>query len=256
MFYLEPLPKITALAITLNEAEVLPDFLRSLDFVDEIIIVDSFSKDQTVAIAKKHEKVTVFERAFDNFSAQKNFAISKASHEWILFFDPDEEITPEVKNEILATLQHPTADAYFIRRQLYFMGKKIKYSGFQTDWVIRLFKKNKGTYNGNLVHETLDINGTTGKLKSRVPHHTYKNFDDYTRKLHRYSKLQAQMLYEKKKRPHLGHFFFRPFYRFWHQYLLRLGILDGKEGFILAYINAFSVFKRYVNLWLLYRKIN
>jgi len=135
------------------------------------------------------------------------------------------------------------------------MGKKIKYSGFQTDWVIRLFKKECGKYDGNLVHETLQVTGATSKLKTRVPHHTYKSFDDYTGKLHRYSQLQAQMLYEKKKKPNLSHFLFRPFYRFWHQYLLRLGILDGKEGFILAYINAFSVFKRYVNLWLLYRKI-
>ncbi|MEZ4858106.1 MAG: glycosyltransferase family 2 protein [Flavobacteriaceae bacterium] len=253
---MEQQPKITALAITLNEAEVLHAFLKSLDFVDEIILVDSFSSDDTVIIAKQFEKVTIYERAFDNFSAQKNFAISKASNEWILFFDPDEEITPEVKTEILQTLQNPVADAYYIRRQLYFMGKKIKYSGFQTDWVIRLFKKGCGTYNGNLVHETLEVTETTGKLKTRVPHHTYKSFDDYTGKLHRYSRLQAQMLYDKGIRPNLTHFFFRPFYRFWHQYLLRLGILDGKEGFILAYINAFSVFKRYVNLWLLYRKIN
>lgn len=252
---MEELPKITALAITLNEAEVLPDFLKSLDFVNEIIIVDSHSTDETVAIAKQFEKVRVFERTFDHFSAQKNFAISKASNDWVLFFDPDEEITPEVKNEILETLKTPKADAYFIRRQLYFMGKKIKYSGFQTDWVIRLFKKDCGKYNGNLVHETLEITGTTAKLKARVPHHTYKNFDDYTGKLHRYSILQAKMLYEKKKKPNLFHFLFRPWYRFWHQYILRLGILDGKEGFILAYINAFSVFKRYVNLWLMYRKI-
>lgn len=253
---MEQQPKITALAITLNEAEVLPDFLKSLDFVDEIIIVDSHSTDDTVAIAKQFEKVKVFERTFDNFSAQKNFAISKASNDWVLFFDPDEEITHEVKTEILETLKNPKADAYYIRRQLYFMGKKIKYSGFQTDWVIRLFKKECGKYDGNLVHETLKVTGTTGKLKTRVPHHTYKSFDDYTGKLHRYSRLQAQMLYEKKKKPNLSHFLFRPFYRFWHQYILRLGILDGKEGFILAYINAFSVFKRYVNLWLMYRKIN
>ena len=252
---MEKHPKITALAITLNEEATLPGFLQSLDFVDEIIIVDSFSTDKTLAIAKQHDKVKVYERTFDNFSSQKNFAISKASNEWILFFDPDEEITPEVKKEVLETLQNPKADAYYLRRQLYFMGKKIKYSGFQTDWVIRLFKKNRGSYNGSLVHETLVIEGTTAKLKSRVPHHTYKSFDDYTAKLHRYSSLQAKMLYEKGKRPNLSHFFFRPFYRFWHQYLLRLGILDGKEGFILAYINAFSVFKRYVNLWLLYRKI-
>jgi hypothetical protein len=104
------------------------------------------------------------------------------------------------------------------------------------------------------VHETLTATGKTGKLKSRLPHHTYKSFDDYTAKLHHYSKLQAQMLYEKGKKPSLVHFLWRPWYRFWHQYLIRLGILDGKEGFILAYINAFSVFKRYVNLWLLYRK--
>jgi hypothetical protein len=102
----------------------------------------------------------------------------------------------------------------------------------------------------------LDANGATAKLKSRLPHHTYKSFDDYTGKLHRYSALQARMLYDKGEKPNLFHFLFRPCYRFWHQYILRLGILDGKEGFILAYINAFSVFKRYVNLWLLYRRIN
>jgi len=253
---LEKHPKITALAITLNEAANLPDFLKSLDFVDEIIIVDSFSTDNTVTIAKQFEKVTVFERAFDNFSSQKNYALSKASNDWVVFFDPDETITAEVKNEILDILKNPIADAYFIKRENYFMKKRIKYSGFQSDWVIRLFKKDKGTYNGNLVHETLDISGKTGKFKSRLPHNTYKGFDEYMSKLHRYSKLQAQMLYDKKKRPKLTHFFIRPLYRFWHQYLIRLGILDGKIGFILAYTIAFSVFKRYVNLWLLYRKIN
>ncbi len=250
------IPNISALAITLNEAENIQSFIESLDFVDEIIIVDSFSTDETVTLAQQFEKVTVHQRKFDNFSEQKNYAISKASNDWILFFDPDEEITSDVKKEILQTLQNPKADAYFIRRQLYFMGKKIKYSGFQTDWVVRLFHKNHGKYDGNLVHETLHVTGTTGKLKTRVPHHTYKSFDDYTAKLHRYSSLQARMLYEKGKKPRWFHFVFRPLYRFWHQYLLRLGILDGKEGFILAYINAFSVWKRYINLWLLYRKLN
>lgn len=247
--------KISALAITLNEAEHLEQFIKSLWFVDEIIIVDSFSEDDTVAIASKFDKVTVVQREFDNFSDQKNFAISQASSEWLVFFDPDEEISREIGEEILATLQDPKAKAYAVKRELYFMGKRIKYSGFQTDWVIRLFHKENGRYNGNLVHETLMVSGTTAKLKTRLPHHTYKSFDDYTAKLHRYSALQARMMYEKKKRPNLFHFLFRPLYRFWHQYLLRLGILDGKEGFILAYINAFSVFKRYVNLWLLYRKI-
>ena len=244
------------MAITLNEAEVIEDFIKSLWFADEIIIVDSFSTDQTKALASKHEKVTVLERKFDNFSEQKNYAISQATHDWVVFFDPDEEITKAMADEIKLSLTAPKAIAYFVKRELYFMGKRIKYSGFQTDWVIRAFNKNHCHYNGNLVHETLDAKGITAKLKTRLPHHTYKSFDDYTAKLHRYSALQARMLYDKKKKPNLFHFMFRPFYRFWHQYLLRLGILDGKEGFILAYINAFSVFKRYVNLWLLYRRID
>ena len=248
--------KISALAITLNEAEVIEDFIKSLWFADEIIIVDSYSTDATVALASQHEKVKVVKRKFDNFSEQKNYAISQATNDWAVFFDPDEEVTKPMADEILKTLATPKAIAYFVKRELYFMGKRIKYSGFQTDWVIRIFNKNHCSYNGNLVHETLDANGATAKLKSRLPHHTYKSFDDYTGKLHRYSALQARMLYDKGKKPNLFHFLFRPCYRFWHQYILRLGILDGKEGFILAYINAFSVFKRYVNLWLLYRRIN
>ncbi|MBX2827835.1 MAG: glycosyltransferase family 2 protein [Flavobacteriaceae bacterium] len=248
--------KISAVAITLNEASVIEDFIKSLHFVDEIIIVDSHSTDDTAALASQFDKVKVVLRKFDNFSDQKNFAIDQATHDWILFFDPDEEITQALAQEIQSVLKNPKADAYRVKRQLHFMGKRIKYSGFQTDWVVRIFRKEKGRYNGNLVHETLDVSGTLGKLKSRLPHHTYKSMDDYTGKLHRYSSLQARMLYKKGKKPNLYHFLFRPWYRFWHQYILRLGILDGKEGFILAYINAFSVFKRYVNLWLLYRKIN
>lgn len=253
---MENTTKISALAITLNEAEAIEDFIKSLWFADEIIIIDSYSSDDTVALASQHEKVTVLKRKFDNFSEQKNYAISQAKNDWVVFFDPDEEVTQDMAKEILDALKAPKAIAYYVKREMYFMGKRIKYSGFQTDWVIRAFKKEHCQFNGDLVHETLDAKGTTTKLKTRLPHHTYKNFDDYTSKLHRYSVLQARMMYAKKKKPNLFHFLFRPCYRFWHQYLLRLGILDGKEGFILAYINAFSVFKRYVNLWLLYRKIN
>lgn len=230
-------------------------FLESLEFADEIIIVDSNSTDETVSLASKFEKVKIYQREFDDFSSQKNYAISLASNQWIVFFDPDEEITPLLKTEILSTLRNPKANAYYIRRQLYFMGKKISFSGFQTDWVIRLFNKNYCSYNGSLVHETIQADGPTARLKTRLPHHTYKSYDDYIRKLDRYSGLQAQMLFEKGKKATYWHLVFRPMYRFLHQYLLRLGILDGKEGFILAYINAQSVFNRYVKLHLLKKKL-
>lgn len=231
-------------------------YLKSLWFADEIIIVDSFSSDATVAIASAHEKVTVYQRSFDNFSAQKNFALSKAANDWVVFFDLDEEITTTLSEEIIKTLKNPKANAYFVKRDFHFMKKRIKYSGMQNDFVIRVFNKNHCRYNNNLVHEALEVVGETAKLKQHLPHHTYKSLDDYTQKLHKYSALQAKMLYEKKKKPNWYHFLFRPWYRFWHQYLIRLGILDGKEGFILAYTSAFATFKRYVNLWMLYRKID
>lgn len=247
--------KISALAITLNEAASIDDFIKSLWFADEIIIVDSFSTDETVAIASKHEKVTVHQRVFDNFSAQKNLAISKANNDWVVFFDPDEEITQPLAEEILKTVENPKAIAYSVKRDFYFMGKRIKYSGLQNDHVVRLFNKNHCKYNSNLVHERLEAEGQTSFLKTTLPHHTYKSFDDYLSKMNRYSALQAQMLFEKGKKATWFHFFVRPGYRFWNQFLFRGGFLDGKEGFILAYVSAFSVFKRYVNLWLLHRKM-
>lgn len=248
--------KITALAITLNEADNIEAYIESLWFAEEIIIIDSFSTDGTVELAKKYEKVKVFQRPFNNFSDQKNFAISQAKNDWVTFFDPDEQVTRKLAEEIVKTLTNPRAIGYYVKRDYYFMGKLLKYSGIQNDYIIRIFNKNFCRYNANLVHELLIANGKTLRLKNHLPHHTYKSFDDYTAKMHHYSQLQSVMLYEKGRKPTLYHFFFRPFYRFGYQFFFRLGFLDGKEGFILAYLNAFSVFKRYVNLWLLYRKID
>lgn len=247
--------KISAVAITLNEAAHIDRYIKNLWFADEIILVDSYSTDNTVALASKYDNVKVYKREFDNFSAQKNYAISLAKNDWVTFFDLDEVITKSLAEEILEVAKNPKVIAYSVKRANHFMGKPIKYSGFQTDYVIRFFNKNYCQYNANLVHEIIEADGKTAKLKNPSPHFTYQSFDHYTGKLHQYSALQARMLYKKGRKPTLYHFFFRPFYRFWHQYLIRLGILDGKEGFILAYVSGFSVFKRYVNLWLLYRKI-
>lgn len=247
---------ISALAITYNEESNIESYIESLSFADEIIIVDSNSTDNTVALAKKHN-VTVVKRAFDNFSNQKNYAISLAKNNWIVFFDLDEKISEPLAEEIMSTVSSKNPmNAYLVKRNFIFMGKRLKYSGFQTDIVIRLFNKNYCRYNGNSVHETIETSEKIGHLKNTSDHYTYKDFDSYNQKLSQYSKLQAEQLFKKNVRPNMYHFLFRPWYRFMHQYFLRLGILDGKEGFILAYINAFSVFKRYIQLWLMYRKIN
>lgn len=247
---------ISALAITFNEATHIERYIKSLDFADEIIIVDSFSTDNTAELAKQLG-AKVIQRKFTNFSDQKNYAISLAKHDWVTFFDLDEVVSDALKKEILDTVaSDPKEKAFKVKRDFHFMGKRIKYSGFQTDVAFRLFNKNFCKYNGKLVHESIETNETIKQLKHSVKHLTYKTFDNYNDKLSHYSKLQAEALYKKNVRPHAYHFLFRPWYRFMHQYFLRFGFLDGKEGFIISYIHAFSVFKRYIQLWTMYRNIN
>lgn len=248
-------PKITALAITYNEEENVERYFESLSFADEIIFVDSQSTDKTIEIAERLG-VKVIQRKFDDFSNQRNFAIEQASNDWILFFDLDEIISKDLEIEIKSILKKPNDKvAFYIRRKFYFMGKLIKYGGWQNDKAIRLFNKHHCRYNGNLVHELVQSTGKTGILKNKLDHYSYKNFDNYNDKLNLYSKLQAENLFLLQQKPNLYHFFIRPTYRFLWQYIFRLGILDGKTGFILAYIHSFSVFKRYLQLWMMYRKI-
>ena len=246
---------ISALAITYNEEANIERFVKSMSFADEIIIVDSNSTDKTVEIAKTHH-VKVIKRKFDDFASQKNFAIKQANFDWIVFFDLDEEVSAELTQEIKSKIaESNNIVAYKLKRIFFFMGKKIRYSGYQNDRVFRVFKKSACQFNSNLVHETLAVEGATGEFKNSCNHYSYKTFDLYNKKLSQYSKLQAQMLYKKNVRPNLYHFLIRPFWRFFHQYLIKRGILDGKEGFILAYLSAFAVFKRYIYLWLSYRNI-
>lgn len=247
--------KITALAISYNEEHNVKRYIESLSFADEIILIDSQSTDNTVSIAQGMG-AKVIQNKFEDFSSQRNFGISKAKNDWIVFFDLDEIITKELEKEIIAKANsEKNVVAFFVKRNFFFMGKHIKYGGWQNDKAIRLFNKNYCEYNGNLVHEEIKAAGKICLLKNNLNHYSYKSFDNYNDKLNLYSKLQAENLYNKKVRPNGYHFFFRPLYRFMWQYFFRLGILDGKEGFILAYIHSFSVFKRYLQLWMRYRKI-
>jgi glycosyltransferase involved in cell wall biosynthesis len=245
--------KITSLLITKNEEIFIRDFILSMDFVDEIIIVDSFSTDKTIDIIKEFPYVKLFQREFKSFSDQKNFAIEKASNNWILFFDTDEILTTDLKEEILDTLINKKDNkiAYWIKRSTIYMGKRIKYSGWQNDKVIRLFDKNYCEYNGNLVHEKIIANGEIGTLKNKIIHYSYKGFDKMIQKRNYYAQLQAQELYIKGVNPNIFHFTIKPFYRFLKHYIIKLGFLDGFRGFVISAIYAYSVFVRYVKLWLL-----
>ncbi|MEC4004013.1 glycosyltransferase family 2 protein [Flavobacterium sp. SUN052] len=247
--------KISALAITYNEENNIKKYIESLSFADEIIIVDSNSTDNTKKITEEMG-VKVICRAFDDFSNQRNFAIKQAKNDWIVFFDLDEEITTDLKNEIIEAAFNPNdVVAFYVKRNFFLFNKHLKHGGFKNDKAIRLFNKNFCLYNGNLVHEEIKTDGKIGYLKNSLNHYSYKNFEHYCNKLNHYCKLQSIKLHKKNTKPTIYHFTIRPLFRFISQYFIKLGFLDGKEGFLSAGINSAFVFKRYIKLWILQKEI-
>lgn len=241
---------LTALVITYNEEQNIKTVLDHLAFADEIIVVDSFSTDKTFEIASDFKNAKVVQRVFDNFASQRNYALSLASNSWILFVDADERLTANLKKEITFIInQENSAAAYFIGRNFMFQNRKLHFSGWQTDKIVRLFRKENAFYNHEkIVHEKLIVNGRTGKLKNKIIHYSYSNFEDYKQKMIFYGQLKAREEFLKNTKPNVFHFYIRPVYQFLNQYLLRFGILDGKKGLIICYLNALSVAVRFQEL--------
>jgi glycosyltransferase involved in cell wall biosynthesis len=241
---------LSALVITFNEEKNIEKVIENLAFADEIIIVDSFSTDATYQLATKQEKVKIWQREFVNFADQRNYALSLATHPWILFIDADEYVSDTLQIEIRKTIQKESPIvAYQCYRTFFFQNKALYFSGWQTDKIFRLFKKEFAYYNPKkIVHEKLLINGPVGTLQNKICHYSYANFTTYKNKMAQYGKLKALEELEKGTRPNVYHFYIRPIYQFLYQYLLRLGILDGQNGLIICYLNAYSVYVRFQEL--------
>jgi len=248
--------KLSALVITYNEENNIDNLIDNLSFADEIIIVDSFSSDNTVAKIKQHKNVTLIQNKFVNFSEQRNYALQYANHEWVLFIDADERISPKLKREINNSINNSEKNivAYEIYRKFYYKRKLVRFSGWQTDKVYRLYKKSHVSFKRNLfVHELLDINGEVAILKEKIKHFSFDSYEDYKNKMTHYATLRAEELFIKKLTPNLFHFFIKPLYRFLNHYFIRLGFLDGKKGFIISYLSAYYVRHRYIILANLYK---
>ncbi|MBT8186514.1 MAG: glycosyltransferase family 2 protein [Croceitalea sp.] len=246
--------KISALLITFNEEENIDDVLQNLHFADEIIVVDSFSTDSTISKIKAYTHVKLIQREFKNYTNQKKFALEQASHDWVLFLDADERITPLLKNEIL-NIAHGAIEpvsAYYFLRTFMFQDEVLKFSGWQSDKNYRLFRKSKVKFTEDrIVHETLLVDGKTATLKNKLIHYSYTDYESYKHKMVKYGKMKALEEFRKGKRTKWYHFVFRPTYKFINHYIIRLGILDGKKGIIICYLNALGVWTRYKELRLL-----
>lgn len=238
---------LTVIITTYNETLHMPDLLENIQWADEVIVVDSYSTDDTVAIAKEQGAI-VFERKYKGPADQKNWAIQQATNDWILLLDADERVTPQLKNEVQQLLQKPRegVDAYWIPRQNYFLGKKIKYSGWQGDKVIRFFKSSC-RYDDKQVHEEIQTHGIrVEKLAGKLDHYTYQSMDHFLDKMRRYAKWSAQDYAHKTPRVTLFHLWIKPGFRFIKHYLLKSGFRDGQAGFIISVVMAWGVFLRYV----------
>ena len=246
--------KITAIIPTLNEEIHITEAIKSVSFADEIIVIDSFSTDKTLEIAEKMD-VKIIKRKFDDFSSQKNFAISHASNPWIYILDADERVTPQVEKEILEAVKNPQDHVgFYVRRSFYFAGKNINYGGCQRDKVVRLFLKDSCKYQG-IVHETIFSDGEFGFFKNKIEHYSYKNYDHYISKMNHYGALRGKEFFEKGRKVNLYHFLIKPPARFVIHYFIRLGFLDGFPGFVFAKAQAYGVYVRYIKLWLLNRGV-
>ncbi len=235
--------------ITKNEEKNLPESLESVrDLVDEIIVVDSGSDDNTVKIAQNFG-AKVFQRNFDSFSNQKNYALSLASNEWVLHLDADEVLSEQLKNEIKNTLDRTEYDGFYLVRANFFLKKQMKHAGLGREARLRLAKKSLSKYVGGIIHEELSVEGRLGYMNNLFYHYTCQTLDNYFIKFDKYTTLGAVKMYENNKKFYITDLFFRPVIEFVKRYALRMGFLDGIEGFIWAALGMYYSFIKYVKLW-------
>ena len=236
---------IGILVITYNEEEMLTDCLDSVTWADEIVIVDSDSKDKTREIAKEYTD-KVYIREFDNFSNQRNFGLAKLESDWILVLDADERVTSELQAEIEEKIASGNHDLYQIPRKNFFLGKWIKHAGWYPDYTDRLFKNDQSIRYAGDVHESPTFTGKKGRMDQPMIHYTYQDIASYMEKVNHYTTLSAR---ESSKDPSLFYVFIRSFFEFFNFLLFKKAFLLGKEGLVLTAISTVSKFLKYIKIW-------
>lgn len=237
--------KVTAIIPTGNEEKNIIDAIKSVDFADEIMIVDSFSTDNTIKLARPLAD-TILQREYENSASQKNWAIPQAKYSWIFLLDADERVTTELREEIINILKENTkCSGFWIKRQNYFMGKKVRFSGWKDDKVIRLFKRDENKYEDKHVHSEIISNGKVCSLNNKLIHNTFVSKEAYQNKLNRYAQWQARDYDKKTNKITVFHLFLKPAIRFFKHYFIQLGILDGYVGLSISLYQAKAVAMRY-----------
>ncbi len=238
-----------------DEAENIRQAIESLRFADRIVVADTGSRDNTKEIARQ-AGAEVFEIPFEGFGKTKNRALGFCDGEWILFLDSDERVSPELADAIIRNIDGDSGhDGYLVNRLTYFLGKPVRHSGWFPDYVLRLFRREKGRFSDKLVHESVEVRGPVGKLDGLLYHHSYRDLHQYVQKMNEYTGMNARDMFEQGQRAGLWQMVLHPWATFVKMYLFKAGILDGVNGFILAVLSSYHVFVKYAKLRQLSKKV-
>lgn len=243
--------KLSAVIIAYNEEEKIGMCLDSLVTVaDEVIVVDSHSTDRTVEICQK-KGATVIVHSFQGYAQQKNFAISNARYDYVLSVDADEVLSEELVTSIQYVKNNPTHDAYEFNRLTNFCGKWIKHGGWYPDTKIRLWKKDKGKWIGEGVHETveLDDNSVVKKLSGDLLHYSIDSIEQHLDQIQKFTTLAAVAMQKKGKETTIATIIFNSWFKFFRDYIIRLGFLDGFYGYVVAKNSAYAKYLKYLKLY-------
>jgi len=245
---------LTVITITLDEERNIEACLDSVRWAGERLVVDSGSSDRTAELARA-AGARVLSIPWKGYGETKNIALNEAQGEWVLWLDADERVTPELAAEIRQAVARndPDMAAYTVPRRASFLGRWILHSGWYPGRVTRLFRRSKGRFSVQRVHEGLVVDGPVGALRADLEHYTDPDLHHYFRKFNRYTTLAAEELHAAGRRFRLTDVILRPPFQFFRMYGLRLGFLDGFPGFILAVVSAGYVFVKYAKLWELWR---
>jgi hypothetical protein len=246
-------PPLTVTVITRNESAHIEACLASVDWVDERLVVDCGSTDDTVALAERAGARVIF-NAWPGYAAQKNFAASQATHDWILSVDADERVTPELADEIRERLgTESTTPGYRIPRITWHLGRWFRTTDWFPDSQLRLYDRRRGRWTPRQVHESVQVDGTPGDLRHLLRHYAYRDLAHHLETMNRYTTLAAEDLFAAGRRVGATDLLVHPPAAFLRNYLLKGGISDGVPGLIVSTMNAYYVFLKMAKVWELER---
>ncbi|MCK4908588.1 MAG: glycosyltransferase family 2 protein [Planctomycetes bacterium] len=249
-----PQPPISACVVTFNEKDNIKACLESLKWVDEIVVIDSFSTDGTTEICRQYTD-KVIQHQWPGFVKQKNYALSQATHDWVLSLDSDERVSPELKEAILKEWKKESwkdHDGFYISRRAFYLGRWIKHGGWYPDDKLRLFRKSKGAWDGIDPHDKIFLKeegSRTKKIDGEIDHYTYKNISEQLKTIDRFSDASSGALIERGVKFSLLKLIFSAPVKFIETYVFKAGFLDGLPGFIIAVNSAFYTFNKYAKIW-------